>query len=211
MLKEEIHSEILENQRQMLAAAITTDPKMRERLRGLVSSEIAKARRAVVNDIKFKNDDPRETRRSVHRTVYQRLLGGNINILDSKHGTARHTGTYEPPRKVYPGMKGYRGGNRMIRSNRTNDIMTLAPMDRGFILRFVNSGTHPRYANGRNGKWDKHDGNRTFFKLQEQGDYFRGSIGPRNFFGQSGQRAISTACNNLANMIEEEYNKLFNE
>ena len=118
------------------------------------------------------------------------------------------TQSYEAPRKVYPGMKGHRGGNRMLRSQRTQSILDLPGSDRGFILRFVNSGTYPRYANGRNGKWTK-TGNRTFAKLQEAGDYYRGAIAPRNFFGTNGEREIKVAMNNLTRLIDEEFEKVF--
>lgn len=96
----------------------------------------------------------------------------------------------------------------MLRSKRTDDILHYGPVDRGFILRMVNSGTHPRYANGRNGKWDRR-GNKTFAKLQEEGDYFRGSIAPRNFFGTKGGQEMDKAVENIAKMIDEEFEKLF--
>lgn len=210
MFKGEIHSEILENQRRMLQAAMVVDSEMGKRLRELIAEELKAARGRIVSDIKFKNGDPCETARSVHRSVYQKLLGGNINILDSRKGQARHTGTYEPPRKVYPGQGGQRGGNRTIRSQRTHDIMTLDARDRGFILRFVNSGTNPRYVGGRN-VTGKNRNMRNFFKLQEEGNGYRGSIGARNFFGTSGRREMETATKNLSQMIEQEYNRLFSE
>ena len=207
MYKGEIHTEILENQRKVLQAAMSVDSTMAKRLRELIAEELKAARGRVVASIKFKNGDPRQTSRSVRRSVYQKILGGNINILNSPKGTARHTNTYEAPRKVYPGMGGQRGGNRQYRSQRTQDILTLAPQSRGFILRLTNSGTAPRYVGGRNvtGK-----GNRTnFFKLQAIGNGYRGSIGARNFFTSAGRREIEKATANLADMIEQEYNKLF--
>ena len=106
-------------------------------------------------------------------------------------------------------MKGYRGGNRRLRSQRTDDVMHYGPMDRDFILYYVDQGTNPRYANGRNGKWTK-GGNRTFAKLQAEGDYFRGSIAPRNFFSQSGPRAMQQAVENLGQIIDEEWKKIIN-
>ena len=97
----------------------------------------------------------------------------------------------------------------MLRSQRTDDILHYGPDERSFILRFINSGTHPRYANGRNGKWDKRGGNRTFFRLQEQGDYYRGSIAPRNFMSRLGTPAMQKAVENLSRMVDEEFDKLF--
>jgi hypothetical protein len=97
----------------------------------------------------------------------------------------------------------------MIRSKRTDDILHYGPDQRSFVLRFINSGTHPRYANGRNGKWNKQGNNSTFFKLQEQGDYFRGSIAPRNFMSRLGRPAMQKAVENLSRMVDEEFDKLF--
>ena len=47
----------------------------------------------------------------------------------------------------------------MLRSQRTDDILHLMPTERGFIFRMVNTGTRPRYANGRNGNWDRKGNN----------------------------------------------------
>jgi hypothetical protein len=96
----------------------------------------------------------------------------------------------------------------MIRSNRTDDIMHYGSMDRGWILRMVNAGTHPRYANGRNGKWSKSGSNSTFFKLQKIGDYYRGSIPPANFFHKYGSRAMDRALQGIRRMIDEEYERI---
>jgi hypothetical protein len=77
------------------------------------------------------------------------------------------------------------------------------------ILRFVNSGTNPRYAAGRN---VSSKGNRSaFFKMQEEGDWYRGSIAPRNFFARMGQPVMERAAKQLGRMVEEEFSKLFTE
>jgi hypothetical protein len=80
-------------------------------------------------------------------------------------------------------------------------------MERDFVLYYVDKGTNPRYANGRNGKWTR-SGNRTFAKLQADGDYYRGSIAPRNFFSNAGQRALQHAAERLGKIIDEEWNKI---
>ena len=107
-------------------------------------------------------------------------------------------------------MKGHRGGNRQIRSKRTQDILTLAPISRGFILRFVNSGTNPRYIGGRNVTGNNRN-MRNFFKMQEEGTGYRGSIAPRNFFGNRGGQEMQKALTNLCGIIDQEFNKLFTE
>ena len=209
MIGLEVNDAVILEQQKVLEAALSTNPKTQKALQKLIRQVIIEARAQVVSGIKFDNGDPRETRRAVRTAVYKKILGANLNILNGRN--ARHGSNYEPPRKVYPGMKGYRGGNRRIRSQRTQDILSYGPVDRQFILRFVNSGTHPRYANGRNGKWNKQGNNRTFFKLQESGTGYRGSIAPRNFFATSGEREMQQAVQNLSQMINQEFNKLFTE
>ena len=203
-----VDTSVLENQMNVLQAAATMNSELGERLRAVIAAEMKATRDRIVGDIKFKNDDARGTAQSVRRIVYQKILGGNINILN-RHTASGTKSNYEAPRKVYPGMKGHRGGNRRLRSQRTQDILDYGPLDRSWILRIVNSGTNPRYANGRNGKWGKRGGNKTFARLQEDGDYFRGSIAPRNFFGTSGEREMNAALSNLQQIIEQEFNKLF--
>ena len=203
----EFDTKVFDNQVQVLQAAATMDGELGKRLRESIFVELKGVRDRIVSGIKFDNGDPRGTAHSVKRYVAKKYLGGVVSILDGK--SSGGTNSFNAPRKVYPGMKGQRGGNRMLRSQRTQQILDYPPDSRGFILRFVNSGTHPRYANGRNGKWDRRGNNSTFFKLQEQGDYYRGNIAPRNFFGTLGNMEMQKAVANLSKIIDEEFNKLF--
>lgn len=202
----EVNSQIFENQRRTLQALTVVNSEMSQRLRESIFNELKKVRDNISSSIHFKNGDPRGTAKAVKRYIARKYMGGVVSILSSRQASGVRN-TYEEPRKLRPGQ---RGGNRMLRSLRTESILGLAPQDRGFILRMVNSGTHPRYANGRNGKW-KNGNNRTFFKLQEGGTYYRGSISPRNFFAQEGHRQMEAAVQNLSKMIDEEFQKLFNE
>ena len=205
--KVEINAQLTKNQQQVLRALSTTNPDTNKMLREAIFQELKAARNAIVNSIKFKAD-PRGTAHAVRRYVAKKYLGGVVSILPTRHAPGPKN-SYEPNRIVYPGMKGHRGGNRRLRSQRTDDIMHYGPMDRDFILYYVDKGTNPRYANGRNGKWTK-SGNKTFGKLQSEGDYFRGSIAPRNFFGQSGPQAMQQAVDNLGRIIDEEWQKIIN-
>lgn len=200
-IKAEINSQLLERQQRALKACMTVDSEMNKRLRELIFQELKAARYAIADGIKFANGDPRGTRDSVKRYIAGKYLGGVVSILDGKNSGT--TNNYEAPRKVQPGK---RGGNRMIRSQRTHDMLHYGPQDRGFILRFVNSGTSPRYAAGRNvsGKNNR----REFFRMQAEGDWYRGSISPRNFFSTLGQPAMQQAVSNLGKMVDEEFEKL---
>ena len=202
----EINTDILENQRAAIQACMTVGSDMNKRLREFIFQELKRVRNQIAAGIKFENGDPRGTRGAVKRYVASKYLGGIVSILDGNGSSSLNS--YEAPRKLRPGQ---RGGNRMLRSKRTDEILHYGPDERGFILRFLNSGTHPRYANGRNGKWSKNGNNRTFFKLQEQGDYYRGNIAPRNFMGRLGEPAMQQALTNLSKMVDEEFDKLFKE
>lgn len=209
-LSGEINSQVLENQREALKACMTVDSEMGKRLRELIFQELKRARDSIASGIQFGNGDPRGTRHAVKRYIAGKYLGGVVSILDGKSAGGRNS--YEAPRKVYPGKGGQRGGNRRLRSQRTEDMLHYGPQDRGFILRFVNSGTNPRYANGRNATGSGKKRNlRNLIRLQEEGDYYRGSIAPRNFIQTLGNPAMQRAIGNLSQMIDEEFNKLFTE
>ena len=197
----------MENQQQVLRALSTTNPETNKKLREAIFQELKGARNAIVNSIKFK-EDPRGTAHAVRRYIAKKYLGGVVSILPSRHA-AGPKNNYEPPRKVYPGMKGKRGGNRRLRSQRTDDIMHYGPMDRDFILYYVDQGTMPRYANGRN--LSGRSNRRALYKLQEEGEYYRGSISARNFFGRSGPQAMQRAVENLGRIIDEEWQKIIKQ
>lgn len=209
MFKWEADSAVFIEDRRTLEAALTTDPKVKKALQQLVRQVILEARQSVVNSIKFENGDPRNTRQAVRTSVYRKVFGGNINILDPKksHGS----NSYEPPRKL---RLGQRGGNRMARSQRTQQIMSYSGMDRGFIMRFVDSGTKQRFVGFRNAmssmknlysatknRWDA-GGNRT-------GN--RGRIASRGFFARYGERAMEIAAEKLSTLIETELSNMLDK
>jgi hypothetical protein len=193
---------LISNQEQNLRAAMSTDPKMRKVIQQHIREALFEARRDVMAAFPAEHD-PREARRAIRTSVYDKVLGGNINILTGKK--AHGTNSYEPQRTLTPGQ---RGGNRRKRSERTKQIMSYAPLDRGFILRFVNSGTKTRVIGFRNTL----KGNRTRYENRvyriNRGDKARtgnrGAIAPRNWFKQSAESALGTAAANIAEMIEIE-------
>ena len=202
-----IDSKGYENQLAVLSALSTVDGELGKRLRECIFEELKAARDRIVSDITFKNGDPRGTAKAVKRYVARKYLGGVVSILDGKGSGG--VSNYEAPRKVYPGPGGQRGGNRMLRSQRTQEILNYAGVDRGFILRFVNSGTNPRYSGGGRVELGKSSSAKNFFRMQEEGTGYRGSIAPRNFFGTAGSREMQRAVENLGRMIDEEYDKIF--
>lgn len=197
-----IDNTLISNQEQNLRAAMSTDPKMRKVMQQHIREALFAARRDVMATFPAESD-PREARRAIRTSVYDKVLGGNINILTGKK--AHGTNNYEPQRTLTPGQ---RGGNRRKRSERTKQIMSYAPLDRGFILRFVNSGTKTRVIGFRNTL----KGNRTRYENRvyriNRGDKARtgnrGAIAARNWFKQSAESALGTAAANIAEMIEIE-------
>ena len=194
-----IDDTLISNQEQNLRAAMSTDPKMRKVIQQHIREALFEARRDVMNSSPLESD-PREAIKAIRTSVYEKVLGGNINILNGKK--AHGSNSYEPPRKLTPGQ---RGGNRRSRSGRTQQIMSYAPLDRGFILRFVNSGTKTRVIGFRN----TIKGNRSRYESLtsriHSGDKSRtgnrGAIAARNWFMQSAESALGNAAANIAEII----------
>ncbi len=197
-----IDDTLISNQEQNLRAAMSTDPKMRKVIQQHIREALFAARREVMAAFPAEND-PRQSRRAIRTTVYEKILGGNINILTGK--TAHGGGGYEPPRTLTPGQ---RGGNRRKRSERTKQIMAYGPMDRGFILRFVNSGTKTRVIGFRNtvkanrSAYEKRVTRINRGEKSHTGN--RGSIAPRNWFMHSAEGALGNAAQMIADLIEIE-------
>ena len=197
-----IDDTLISNQEQNLRAAMSTDPKMRKVIQQHIREALFAARREVMAAFPAESD-PRQSRRAIRTTVYEKVLGGNINILTGK--TAHGGGSYEPPRTLTPGQ---RGGNRRQRSDRTKQIMSYGPLDRGFILRFVNSGTKTRvigFRNTQKGNRSKYESRVTrISRGMKAGTGNRGAIAARNWFMQSAESALGNAAQTIADLIEIE-------
>ena len=168
-------------QKAALEAMLVSNPDTAAAMRKLISAEVSKARAAVAQAASgaLKND-PREAWKAVRRSVYKSILGGQVNILNQK-GAASGSNGYRPARKLDSNPH-QRGGNRRKRRANTDRIDGYVGKDRGFILRFVNSGTAERQT--RYGR--------------------RGSITARNWFPNIGQRELEAAAERLAVAIDRE-------
>jgi hypothetical protein len=171
-------------------------------LQKLIRKVIMEARANVVSaaSAKMKND-PRGAAQAVRTSVYKKILGANINIFSSRKAHGRNN--YEPPRK---GVSG-RGGNRRTRSPRTSQIMGYAPLDRGFILRWINDGT----PGARNIEFTYNDRRKVYKWNKHPNTGNRGNIAARNFFRGAGERALAQAADNLANLIDTELEAMLNK
>ena len=192
MFEFEANDTIILHQKQVLEAALSTNPKTVKALQKLIDQALAEVRPQVLAAIRGQlGEDPREAVRSVRRVTYRKILGGDLNIKDMKRKAGQPT-TYEPARKLHTGQ---RGGNRVPRGRRTDQVMHYGPNDRGWILRMVNSGTGRRMAGTRNGRLS---GN-------------RGSIAARHFFKNAAEPAIARAASILEEMIDREFTAMLNE
>lgn len=182
--------------------ALSTSDRAAGRLRKLVRKEILAARAEVVRGIRFKDGDPRGARQAIRTTVYKRVFGGNLNIFNSRKAHGSNSYQYE-----YKRMPGQRGGNRRKRSGRTARIMSYAGIDRGFILRWLNTGTSERSisfrSDERRGSYASNSGHRV-----NTGN--RGRISGSHFFRSQGERALARMAERLSMAIEEELSKMLN-
>ena len=170
-------------QQKELEQLMMSNPAMEKRVQKLIRKVLLVVRREISNTAKGSmRSDPRQAYKAVKTSVYQRILGGSVSILNRRK--AGNKVLYEPPRKL---KEGQRGGNRVPRSSRTEDVMSYQGADRAFILRFLNAGTVSRTAGSRNGHLS---GN-------------RGSISARNFFGDSSHAAMQRAADMLTTLIDE--------
>ena len=181
MLKFEFDNTATVRQKAALEAMLVSNPDTAAAMRKLISQEVSKARAAVAQAASGAlRNDPRESWKAVRRSVYKSILGGQVNILNQK-GAASGSNGYRPARKLDSNPH-QRGGNRRKRSANTDRIDGYVGKDRGFILRFVNSGTAERQT--RYGR--------------------RGSITARNWFPNIGQRELEAAAERLAVAIDRE-------
>jgi len=140
------------------------NPEMEKKIKGIISKALGIVRKNVGDAMRARMDsDPRGAYKAVRRTVYRRILGGNINILQNKRrGSAS---SYQPTRTLKTKQ---RGGNRRTRSDRTMRMDSYDGKDRGFILRFLESGA--RVGGGRRQL-------RPFENVVHRADVKRGSQG----------------------------------
>ena len=163
----------------------TTNPGFEKRLRGVIRQVLGEVRANLSKDatsgLQMKSD-PRKAYKAVRYAVYKRLLGGQVNILQSRKAGSMKL--YEPPRKQ---REGQRGGNRMLRGKRTEQLMSYQGKDRGFILRFLNAGTDNRTSYGGN----------------------RGAISARNWFGGASQKELERVAEKIQELIDKVINEEF--
>ena len=172
------------------------DDPMYIKLRAIVRKEIKAARGRVAKDVRASmSNDPRAAYRAVRHTIYKSVLGGTLNIL-----APRRAGAPVPFNKVrkLDANPHQRGGNRtpIDENGRTKKLNEYFGKDRGFILRFLNSGTEIREI--RRSPHHRLGGN-------------RGSIRARNMFSTSAVFQTAAAIEAINEAFEQEFEATWNE
>ena len=180
-------------QMKKLKSMMTEDPTFRHRINAVVRQVLKEARKEISEDaMSVIGNDPRHAYKAVRSSVYRRILGGQVNILARKKAGAPTS--YQKPRKGLPKI----GGNRWGRSDRTIALEGYEGMDRGFILRFFNAGTHVRAVRTYKGK----DGEKHSINPEAKKGGHRGSMDKREFFGNSSMRALEKASQQMQELID---------
>lgn len=190
MINLEFDNAVVMRQKAALESMLVSNPDTAANIRKLITQEIAKARAAISQSAKGEMaSDPRQAYKAVRRSVYKSILGGQVNIFNPRGGASSSGSSFVKARKLdnHPHQ---RGGNRRKRSARTDQVDGYVGKDRGFILRFVNSGiSKPRQTRYGN----------------------RGVIPARNWLATSGQRELEAAAEHLSALIDKELVKMMNE
>ena len=190
MINFEFDNTVVMRQKSALESMLVSNPDTASAIRKLITQEIAKERAAISQSAKgAMASDPRQAYKAVRRSVYKSILGGQVNIINSRGGASSSGSSFVKARKLdnHPHQ---RGGNRRKRSARTDQVDGYVGKDRGFIQRFVNSGiSKPRQTRYGN----------------------RGVIAARNWLAISGQKELEAAAERLSVLIDKELAKMMSE
>ena len=154
-----------------------SNPDMTKKVTAIIRKVIKQARAEVAQRAQTAiPNDPRQATRAVRSSVYKALLGGQVNILNPRHA-AGGGGSYQPTRTLRPGQ---RGGNRLPRSQRTEQMDAYMGADRAFVLRWLETGTNARTSRYGN----------------------RGAIAARRWFGNASYAALDKASEEFGQLLD---------
>lgn len=187
MVEVEVNQTLAEAQNKAFARLMFTDKETRNRIRKIIREELKDTAKRLREDARYEmKEDPRKAYRAVKSTVYRKILGGNVSILNPKKAGPRYQLIRDRKLDRNPYQ---RGGNRRPRSPRTEQVDSYFGKDRAWILRIINGGTVTRQTKYGN----------------------RGSIAARNWFQNMAPHEIELAAGNLAEVIEEELAAAYND
>ena len=164
-------------QQRIFEHLLTTDPYFDLNTKAAVRKVLKEARGKISQDVSaYIQSDPRKAARAIKHTVYKQIFGGNISIL-----AKRKAGPKYDLIRAKTSTPGQVGGNRRPRVESRNRLDQYYGSDRGFILRFLNSGTVSRQTRYGN----------------------RGAIARSNWFGHVAPWHMQQAAEELAAAINE--------
>lgn len=178
---------------------ISTRRDMGKDLKVIIRAVLKDARKDVQNAAHsaLKND-PRKAYKAVKYAVYRSVFGGNVSILSKRSSSS--SGGYILP----PSTRG--------RSKRTEKLAWYYGVDRGFILRFMESGTKPRRVKNFNDhKLVGKPRNWKSRKYKQSILGYRGWIKPMAWFDGPSTSAIVKAANQLEGLVNEAVERLWNK
>ena len=171
-----------------LARLFITHPETKREMKKMLQQEAKKVRNRISKDVHDNMpNDPRRAYAAVKRSLYRKILGFNVSILNPRRGSMKAMSIWRPRRKLDDNPN-QRGGNRRPRSERTNQVDGYIAAFRAFVLRFNNSGTTDRETRFGN----------------------RGSLRMRRIFETSASFQMEGAMNEISQMIEEIMSEEFN-
>ena len=136
-------SGLVENS-ERLGRIMTQNPEMAKTLRNIIRKELQRVRKDLSrNASEFMESDPRKAARAVKHAVYKSIFGGNLSILQKRTSGAQYQTVRQRKVEMNPHQ---RGGNRRPYVPDNSRLDKYYGADRGFILRFLSSGTIPRYT-----------------------------------------------------------------
>lgn len=172
-----------------LGSIMTSDPTMANIIRKYFRNVLKEVRKKLSKDARnYLKSDPRRAAQAVKYSLYKTMFGGNVSILQKKKGTAGVKYELIRQRKVAfnPHM---RGGNRRPRiDDGRNRLDFYYGADRGFVLRFISTGTVPRTSRFGN----------------------RGTIRQTGWFGHTAPWHMQNAAAEVAEEINEYVNRQIN-
>lgn len=212
MVDIKVDQQSVEQTNRALAALMVSSPETRKRIQKIIREELKEARKTLKSDAReAMKSDPRKAYLAVRYSVYRKILGGNLNILASRRAGQRAALIQD--RTLQPGQ---RGGNRRPVSSRTDNLSTYYGKDRGFILRFLDSGTDNRVIpfHADSSREHVHRGSQggdisKYGKTINTGN--RGSIAARNWFTNAAPEALAQMSARLEVIIDEELTAAFND
>lgn len=166
-----------------LERLLTSNPEMEKKVQKIVRKVLTVAQKSVQRTAIPLSS--KEAYLGVRKAVYKKVLGGNINIISGGKSAGKRAPI--PPESERKKTHD-RGGNRIPRSKRTEDLQSYAGPDRSFILRFLNDGTTTRTSRYGN----------------------RGAIAARNWFGPAATQALEQSAQMfdelITKLVEQEFN-----